>query len=953
MTVRRLPSLARRRPQLETLEDRCLLTSGGPVQFGSADAFIQYLINQAETRYQGLFGQHFSSGNFVPPGSGGVVAYDASVPTSAVTAQSQLMTTGGNASFSQTNVQVAGVNEADIVKTDGNYIYYVHNQQLVIAQAWPANSLSIVSSTPLDGDAIAEYLNGTRLTVLSTVYNYGYGTGTKVDPVIRTPDGFPLIYPTYTKTEVTIYDVSNPASPVVVESTYMDGNYVTSREVGSTVYVVQQNYFAGLPAPAYTSFNGDTIYESLASYLARISGHELDLALPHFYTRTDASSPLTPAGFLTDPAQVYEPMDSNDYDMTSIVAFDVTGTSPTATVSLFTSYAAAVYASQSNLYVAVPHWNYPNPSTSEIYQFNLNGTQVSLGAAGSVSGQAFSQFSFDENGNYLRVVTTSYGASTTDNALYVLTAQNGVLTVVGTLDNLAPGGWIEAVRFNGDEAFISTNNWNAQNGSPLLAVDVSDPTAPILQGAVSLPGFVTYFQPIDATHMVGIGRQIDSITGVYQLEAILFDFSDPTVPRVVDQAAIDPSGWNWWWGGGSEAEWDPHALGYFPEYQTFAIPVYGSYTAPDWTGFQSQLWVFQVDPNTGFTLLGTVQHDSQVRRSLRIGDQLYSIADDSIQVHPIADPSAPGTEARITDDPRFPIYYPYYASPGIAYSGRVLTFSVSSATALSATISWGDGTTSPGSITGAGGSYAVVGTHTYSVAGNYTPTVSFSRSGTAVNSLTGTVNVTNLPVSVADYVDHLYQDLLGRHAEMGGLESWGRQLMKGSLTREQIAAGIIGSVEYRSGQIDHLYATLLGRKADEAGLKSFLAALGAGATLIEVEAVILGSPEYFHHAGGSVGTFLKVLYHDVLERAVDPAGASSLGAALTGSLTTRQVAALVLASPEAENDVVQSLYQLAFERSADPNGLYTYTNALGHGISEEAVMASLFGSQEYMNRVTA
>jgi uncharacterized secreted protein with C-terminal beta-propeller domain len=946
MTLRRLPSTKRSHLQIESLEDRCLL-SGTPTQFGSSDAFVQYLISQAETRYANLFGQQFSSGNFVPG-----VTFEADVPAGA-TALSTQGGAGGNASFSQTNVQVPGVDEADIVKTDGNFVYYLDKQQLVIAQAWPASSLSIVSTTPLDDNPVGEYLNGSRLTVISEVFNYGYGADTKVDPVVRTPDGFPLIYPTFTKTEVTTYDVSNPASPTVISSTYMDGSYVSSREVGNTVYVVQQNYFTGLPAPAYTNFNGDTIYESQASYLARISGHELDLALPHFYTWSGGV--LTPSGFLSDPAQIYQPLDSNDYDLTSVVAFDVTGTSPVATVSLFTSYASAVYASASNLYVAVPHWSSVAPGTSEIYQFSLNGSQVSLAASGSVPGYVNCQFSLDESGNYLRVVTTGYGILGSSSALYVLTPESGDLTVVGQLQfNIPVANWVRSVRFSGDQAFISTNNWNPATPSPILLVDVSNPTAPGLEGSITMPGFVSYFQPLDATHVLGIGRELDATTGGYDLEVMLFDYSNPSAPRIVDQYAIQPAGsWNWWWGTGSEAEWDAHALGYFPEYQTLAIPVYGSYAAPNWTGFESQLWVFHVDVNNGFTLLGTIQHDSQVHRSLRIGDQLYSLADDSIQVHPIQDPSAPGVEARITDDPRFPVYYPYYAGLGVAYSGPVLSFNVTNTQALSATISWGDGTTSAGTIERAGGTYTVVGNHTYGRAANYSPTVTFFRNGATVSTLTGTVDVTDLPTPVSQYVDHLYQDLLGRHADMTGLEYWGRKLKQGTLTRTQVATGVLGSAEYRTDQIDHLYASLLGRKADATGLKLFLAELGAGASLDDVRAVILGSPEYFQHAGGTTAAFLNSLYHDVLGRNVDLTGASFFATELKGSYTRAQVAEQVLASPEAKRDLLESCYQLAFQRDADASGLGTYTNALAHGISEDAVLASLFGSQEYMHRATA
>src|SRR5207253_1815423 len=130
------------------------------------------------------------------------------------------------------------------------------------------------------------------------------------------------------KVKVTVFDVSNRTTPKELKATYLDGTYLNSRAIGNEVYVVAQNFFTGLPAPAYTSFNSDSIYESKDQYLARITGHELDLALPHFYTRSGAAdSPLQPAGFVSDPARIYKPLSANDYNLVSLLAFDVTSTS--------------------------------------------------------------------------------------------------------------------------------------------------------------------------------------------------------------------------------------------------------------------------------------------------------------------------------------------------------------------------------------------------------------------------------------------------------------------------------------------------------------------------------------------------------------------------------------------------------------------------------------------------
>src|SRR6185436_136566 len=138
---------------------------------------------------------------------------------------------------------------------------------------------------------------------------------------------------------------------------------------------------------------------------------------------------------------------------------------------------------------------------------------------------------------------------------------------------------------------------------------------------------------------------------------------------------------------------------YFPEYRTLAVPIYGIYrsvtagavsASPE---YLSSLWVFGVDPAKGFTVKGAIDHDSQVRRSLRIGDQLYSIANDSVQMHPINDPSAKAVDVRIVDQPRFVDSWPIRTSAGVPFAGAMQQFRVLSTAGLSATIDWGDGHT--------------------------------------------------------------------------------------------------------------------------------------------------------------------------------------------------------------------------------------------------------------------
>jgi len=594
-----------------------------PTPFGSDDAFLQYLIDQAVQQYSDLFGQQYTYEAY-PPIVGPIFPLGPALTASA-------SSPAGSPSFSQTNTQVAGVDEGDTVKTDGQYLYLLSNGNLVILNAWPAEDLQTLSVTPLQGTPLVEYLDGDRLTVISQDYQ---------------PNGFPIESPflagpvfwrywSQPVVDVTVYDVSDPAAPTVVQETTLDGTYNNSRAIGSTVYVALNATLSSLPPPEYTVTGNTLVYETEAEYEARMETLPLDGLLPHYTTQsTNADGTQESTGLLAVPADIYQPAVPGDNNLLTVVSFDVTGNSgPTNSVSFLTSYDAILYAATDNFYLITNRWSYVNNWTF-IDQLNLDDGDMTLTATAQVPGTILNQFSVAENGPYLDIATTSGWWQTSSNNVFVLTQNNDSLDVVGQLEGLAPGETITSVTFLGDRAFVST----ADQVNPLFALYLSDPTNPVVAGSLEVPGYTGYLQAIDATHLIGIGE--DNGTQGTNLVISLFDVTDLSNPILVSSYTVAPDGWSW-----SPAEYDYHAITWYPEYQTLAFPVTseGVVSDPDEPGvqsyfYQTDLLVFNVDTANGvLNLQGEVSDTSAIQRGVFIGNVLYAISDTSVQAYSLDD----------------------------------------------------------------------------------------------------------------------------------------------------------------------------------------------------------------------------------------------------------------------------------------------------------------------------
>ena len=589
--------------------------------------------------------------------------------------------TPGRDDHSDTNTQETGVDEADLVETDGQYLYTLNDSSLVIVNAVPASGMSVVSRTAFEASPVGIYLHGERLTVISAEFSWrlepmpigrvvgGEGGGAAVD-VIAPPGE-----PPKAEVHVTVFDVSDPAAPSQVEKTSFDGTYGGSRLVGERLYLVVSND-TWVPPPEIIPGPGDGatdppptdppppvdgppvigddvaaqltlapdwrpggdpggIYESEASYRARLEALPLADLVPGY--RATSSDGASTSGMLVTSGNAYvrdlgDPNVGQNLTTVTLLNLGDTAGGPTAT-STVAGFGGEIYSSADSLYLAGATWDNALGESTRLMKFQLAPDAVPLVATGEVQGAVLDQFAMDEEGDHFRIATTGFsfdvgngGAPTGEltNNLFVLDQSGDELNVIGSLTHLKDGEQLRSARFVGDRAYLVT----FRQVDPLFSISLADPTHPVVTGELVIPGFSSYLQPVGEDLLLGIGRDVDPDTNADRgVQLSLFDVSDPADPRRVDAIGLSDR-WET-----SEAEFDHHAFAYFSDQQILAVPV--TQQSGD------ALMVIKIDASQGsnaLQLLGEPTIEGGVRRSVRITDVLYAVGPDRVQAMPLTAP---------------------------------------------------------------------------------------------------------------------------------------------------------------------------------------------------------------------------------------------------------------------------------------------------------------------------
>lgn len=491
----------------------------------------------------------------------------------------------GTADFSDTNIQEAGVDEADIIKTDGTYIYILRgNGTLAIVRADGASSETVSITEVIDKNSayIQEmYLDGDLLHIIAVQEQTSlnresdvYYTSTNIETVLHT------------------YDIADRSAPVLTGTVTQEGSYTDSRKVGSFIYLFTSYY-----PDIQSTYDESTI-------IPRING-----------TAAEASD-----FYLPDSMQ----------DTAYLVISSVDSSAPNDIVDskILVSGASHFYVSTESIYIA--NETYTSGTTrTELTKFHYADGQITGVAAASIKGYLNDSFSLNEYNGYLRVVTTYYGNSTTAlrNKLGELTdldfsvsgdweEHNGLfifdenMQQTGSIEDLAEGETIRSARFFGDTGYFVT----FRQTDPLFSADLSDPASPQILGELKISGFSSYLHFYGDDLLLGIGYEADENTGITSgLKLSMFDISDPANVTETDRLILPGITW-------CPAIEDYKSILVQPEKNLIGFFCDNRYLTFSWTGeegfTQEMVYDFYSDMLTG-------EADYTTVRGLYIDDTFY------------------------------------------------------------------------------------------------------------------------------------------------------------------------------------------------------------------------------------------------------------------------------------------------------------------------------------------
>ncbi|OZM56929.1 hypothetical protein CIB95_09165 [Lottiidibacillus patelloidae] len=563
-------------------------------------------------------------------------------------AKSADSSTSNSRTTSKTNVQVEGIDEGDRIKVDGNFLYFVRDNDIVIVSTNGEKS-TVKSVIKKDGFYIQEiFLHDDLLITIGQTHQQirEKVTSNKTSDTRIAADS---MYPYYAQqTTVYFYDISNKEDPKQVREFTMEGNFTASRKMDGYLYLIANNY------PPY-----------------------------HILMEDEKSDTIDPRPFVKDTAISDDPKpvdfghmhffpDSNEQSFMLISAIDLNDMNKEHNLKAYLGSSNQIYMSENNLYTAIHKYNLnetkgadgtkmlriAEPADTQIIQFHIQNETIAFSAKTVVNGTLINQFAMDERNNTFRVATTKGNSwdeqNPSTNNLYTFDIN---LNPLGQVEGLAEGERIYSVRFMEDVAYMVT----FKQVDPLFVIDIKDAKNPKVLGELKIPGFSNYLHPLDDNHVIGFGQHTalekvewrdEPVVRPKGLKISVFDVTDPANPI---EKFVEILGQG---GSYSEVNHNHRALYQHPEKNLFGFPanLYETKTIQKGDAvYEEHAFVFEgaflyeISPETGITLKDTITHQkkpqnnygysdwySSIQRMVSVGDLLYTLSFDQMKVYDLS-----------------------------------------------------------------------------------------------------------------------------------------------------------------------------------------------------------------------------------------------------------------------------------------------------------------------------
>lgn len=527
--------------------------------------------------------------------------------------------------YSTTNIQVENVDEADIIKTDGEYIYSISDFSVVITDVRDESNPVIVSTIETDGPEEMMLYNDNLIIISSSTRD----------------------------TEVEIYNIADKANPYKTKSFSLKQDYYTSRIANGNLYIISTGYLTkdsnGDVIDYYTEDSGKKYMDYDKMYYFKNNISRYRTVISQLNLEEDKAS-FDVSTYFVDLDNIY--VSENNIYLAEEVDDEIK----------YTDILRGIFGLKGIYGIIDVADDYDYNEMTRIYKLELkdNG-KVKFACSGTVDGTTINQFSFDEYESNLRVAI-----DTGDYTRVVVLDEN--LELIGQTEELAEDEDIYSSRFIGNRAYLVTY----QTIDPLFVIDLSNPENPTVLGELKIPGYSTYLHPYDENHIIGIGMQteeriyrnsagkITSTTSVITgMKMALFDVSNVNNPKQISEIEIGDSRTK------SAVLTNHKALLFSKEKELIAIPInsykvdvdYPEYDdniedaisnyTKDYYGYVSEGYlVYNLNVEDGFSLKGLITHEGEEKdasyyknssnkllRGVYIKDYLYTVSQHMLQVH--------------------------------------------------------------------------------------------------------------------------------------------------------------------------------------------------------------------------------------------------------------------------------------------------------------------------------